>query len=46
MFKVLFKDGKPSFVLSNKQFEEKLKKGEVRKDQTVTNLFKIPALSS
>lgn len=46
MFKVLFKDGKPFFVLSNKQFEEKLKKCEVRKDQTVTDLFKIPALSS
>ena len=46
MYKVLFKDGRPFFVLSNKQFEEKLKKGEVRENQTVTESFKIPALSS
>ena len=46
MYKVLFKDGRPFFVLSNKQFEEKLKKDEVRDNQTVTESFKIPALSS
>lgn len=46
MYKVLFKDDKPFFVLSNKQFEEKLKNGEVRKDQTVTESFSIPALSA
>lgn len=44
MYKVLFKDGRPFFVLSNKAFADKLAKGEVRKDHTVTNSFKAPSL--